>query len=86
MANGAISTTQVSSLNKKVRSLKVKPSFMVNATKWFGIKLSYEFRWDDTDYFRRGSYVHAAQNINTRYETYYDFIDHRVMLDLVLDY
>jgi hypothetical protein len=86
MSNGATSTVEVSSLNKKVQSLKVKPSFMVNATKWFGIKLSYEFRWDNTDYFHKGSYLLAAQNVNTRYETYYDFMDHRVMLDLVLDY
>ncbi|MCK5808203.1 hypothetical protein KAH37_04360 [bacterium] len=86
LPNGAAAVVEVSSLKKKVQSLKVKPSFMVNATKWFGIKLSYEFRWDNTDYFRKGDYRQAAQNINTRYETYYDFMDHRVMLDLILDY
>lgn len=86
LPNGATSVVEVSSLNKKVRTLSIKPSLLVNATRWFGIKLSYEFRWDDTDYFRKGDYIQPAPVINTRYETYYDFMDHRVMLDLVLDY
>ncbi len=86
LPNGASSTVEVSSLDRKVRTMRVKPALLVNATKWFGIKLDYEFRWDDTDYFRKGTYTDPANNVNTRYETYYDFMDHRVMLSLVLDY
>jgi hypothetical protein len=90
LPNGATSWVEVSSLNKKVRTLRVKPALLVNATRWFGIKLSYEFRWDATDYFRKGNYsrpaLGAAPRYEKSYETYYDFMDHRVMLNLVLDY
>ena len=58
---------------------------------WFGLKLEYNLEYKDTDYTRTSTtnYNHATdaeKNYTKTTATHYDYIDHRVMLSIVLDY
>jgi Uncharacterized protein conserved in bacteria (DUF2320). len=58
---------------------------------WFGLKLGYTLEYKDTDYIRTSTtnYNNAAdaeKNYTRTMATHYDYIDHRVMLSIVLDY
>jgi hypothetical protein len=71
--------------------VKFAPSLSYAIFPWFGLKLGYDLEYKDTDYVRTSTtnFNHSAdasQNYTRTVSTHYDYIDHRVMLSIVLDY
>ncbi len=65
--------------------LMLNPSLSYNILSWFGLKLSYELEYRTSDYDRL--VVETLPDATTRtVHTYYDFIDHKVLLNIALDY
>ena len=69
----------------------IEPALSYAILPWLGLKLSYNFEYKDTDYVRTSTtnYNHATdadRNYTKKTTTHYDYIDHRVMLSIVLDY
>ncbi len=67
------------------------PSLSYAIFPWFGLKLGYDLEYKDTDYVRTSTTnfnhaTNAEQNYTRMTATHYDYIDHRVMLSIVLDY
>ena len=63
------------------------PSLAYSILPWLGLKLNYTLEYKDTDYFQTKTtkYGDSKEFTNTK-TTHYDYIDHRVMLSIVLDY
>ncbi|MBP5202108.1 hypothetical protein J6253_05155 [bacterium] len=71
--------------------INFSPALSYAIFPWFGLKLSYNLEYKDTDYVRTSttSYNYATatdKNYTKTTTTHYDYIDHRVMLSIVLDY
>ncbi|MBO7126696.1 hypothetical protein J6W78_04040 [bacterium] len=71
--------------------VKFAPALSYAIFPWFGLKLGYDLEYKDTDYVRTSTtnFNHAAdaaQNYTRTVSSHYDYIDHRVMLSIVLDY
>jgi hypothetical protein len=67
------------------------PSLSYAVMPWFGLKLSYNLEYKDTDYFQKSTTQYtnksdSTKNYTREKETHYDYIDHRIMLAIVLDY
>ena len=67
------------------------PSLSYAIFPWFGLKLGYDLEYKDTDYVRTSTTnfnhaTNAEQSYTRMTATHYDYIDHRVMLSIVLDY
>jgi len=69
----------------------VNPYLSYNILNWLGLKVSYEMEYRKTDYFKevRAVYtdtLNAANNYDMTAKTHFDFINHRVLLTIALDY
>ena len=67
------------------------PSLSYAIFPWFGLKLGYNLEYKDTDFVRTSTTNYnnasdAEKNYTRTTSTHYDYIDHRVMLSVVLDY
>jgi hypothetical protein len=84
-------TVQVSGLKRNDKVLLLNPSLSYNILYWLGLKLSYEFEYRISDYSRE-TYARYEDDINSdrdyerRNRMFYDFMNHRVMLTLAVDY
>ena len=76
--------------NRKEHRVVFMPSFSYAILPWLGLKLSYTLEYKDTGYFQKSKieYTHDAdsKNYTKTTTTHYDYIDHRVMLAIVMDY
>lgn len=84
-------TTLMSKGNRRDHLINLSPALSYAILPWLGLKLSYNFEYKDTDYVRTSTtnYNHATdadRNYTKKTTTHYDYIDHRVMLSIVLDY
>ena len=91
--DGSTSTYTVLLPKGKRRDHLVKfvPALSYAIFPWFGLKLSYDLEYKDTDYVRTATTNYnnatdAEKNYTKTTATHYDYIDHRVMLSIVLDY
>ena len=72
--------------------INFSPALSYAILPWLGLKLSYNLEYKDTDYVRTSTTkIDATQTKEnytreTKTETHYDYMDHRVMLSIVLDY
>ena len=67
------------------------PSFSYAILSWLGLKLSYTLEYKETDYFQKLTVqyaynVNSDKNYTTMTNTHYDYMDHRVILAIVMDY
>lgn len=69
---------------RKDHLILLNPSISYNILSWLGLKLSYEFekRMPDGDY--RKEFNDPGSDAES--VVYYDFVDHRVLLNIALDY
>ncbi|MBR4489954.1 hypothetical protein IKP13_04900 [bacterium] len=77
--------------NRRDHLINFSPALSYAILPWLGLKLSYNLEYKDTDYVRTSTtnYNHATdaeKNYTKTTATHYDYIDHRVMLSIVLDY
>lgn len=84
-------TTLMSNSNRRDHLINFSPALSYAILPWLGLKLSYNLEYKDTDYMRTSTtnYNHATdaeKNYTKTTATHYDYIDHRVMLSIVLDY
>jgi hypothetical protein len=92
ITNGNLSyTVTIPGADRKDQLMVVNPSISVNFLRWLGIKVGYEFQYRTSNFERTtrstfNSNVNAASNYDKTYNTYYDFMDHKVFLTLTLDY
>lgn len=71
--------------------MMLNPSISYNILSWLGLKFSYELEYRISDYNKtvRGTWndaVNTDHNYDRTVNTYYDFINHRVLLNIALDY
>lgn len=72
--------------------LMLNPSISYNILSWLGLKLSYELEYRKSDYFKEVTGIWtdfnnpAANNFNKTVHYEYDYIDHKVLLNITLDY
>lgn len=69
----------------------LNPSLSYNILSWLGLKLSYELEYRKTDYYKevKAIYTDASdsdRNYNRTVKTHFDFINHRVLFTIALDY
>ncbi|MGI6393874.1 MAG: hypothetical protein ACOX2F_03965 [bacterium] len=69
----------------------LNPALSYNILSWLGIKLSYELEYRKTDYYKeiRAVYSDAtdsSRNYDKTTKTHFDYINHRVMFTIMLDY
>ena len=84
-------TTVLPKGNRKDHLLFFIPSFSYAILSWLGLRLSYTLEYRDTGYFKKSitQYTHntdSGKNFTRTTDTHYDYMDHRVMLSIVLDY
>ena len=84
-------TTLMPKGNRRDHLINFSPALSYAILPWLGLKLSYNLEYKDTDYTRTSTtdYNHATdaeKNYTKKTATHYDYIDHRVMLSVVLDY
>jgi hypothetical protein len=84
-------TTLMPKGNRRDHLINFSPALSYAILPWLGLKLSYNLEYKDTDYVRTSTtnYNHATdadRNYTKKTTTHYDYIDHRVMLSIVLDY
>ena len=84
-------TTLMPKGNRRDHLINFSPALSYAILPWLGLKLSYNLEYKDTDYVRTSTtnYNHATdaeKNYTKKTDTHYDYIDHRVMLSVVLDY
>lgn len=90
--DGTVVTYTVSMPKGKRRDhlINFSPALSYAILPWLGLKLSYNLEYKDTDYVRTSKTDYSATDAERNYtrttETHYDYIDHRVMLSIVLDY
>jgi hypothetical protein len=71
--------------------LMISPSLSYNILYWLGLKLSYDFEYRMSN-FSRNTHVtwtddtNSANDYERRTVTYYDFINHKAVLTLTVDY
>lgn len=73
------------------RLMVVNPSLSYNILSWLGLKLSYEMEYRTSDYYKEITGIwNDANDSNNDYNrtvhTEYDFLDHRVLFTIALDY
>ena len=66
--------------------IQLTPSFSYNILAWLGLKLSYIFEYKDTDYYKKTVVDYLSEGSKVTTTSHYDYIDHRVLLSVVLDY
>ena len=87
---GAVRTTTVRqrSIDREDHLIRVEPMVSYNFLQWLGLSLKYTFETKQTPFY-------AATNLaltgvvppsNITYTTYYDYMDHRILLTLAADY
>lgn len=90
--DGTVVTYTVSMPKGKRRDhlINFSPALSYAILPWLGLKLSYNLEYKNTDYVRTSKTDYSATDAERNYtrttETHYDYIDHRVMLSIVLDY
>ena len=67
------------------------PSLSYAILPWLGLKLTYNLEYKDTDYFQTSTTQYtnesdSSKNYTKETTTHYDYIDHRVLLAIILDY
>lgn len=67
------------------------PSFSYAILSWLGLRLAYTLEYRETGYFQKSTTRYAnnadsGKNYTRTTDTHYDYMDHRVMLSIVLDY
>ena len=77
--------------NRRDHLINLSPALSYAILPWLGLKLSYNFEYKDTDYVRTSTTnynnaTNAEKSYTKTTATHYDYIDHRVMLSIVLDY
>ena len=66
--------------------IQLTPSFSYNILAWLGLKLSYSFEYKDTDYYKKTVVDYLSEGSKVTTTSHYNYIDHRVLLSVVLDY
>ena len=89
--NNVIYTIVMPKGKRRDHLVKFDPSLSYAIFPWFGLKLGYDLEYKNTDYVRTSTteFNHATdagKNYKKMTATHYDYIDHRVMLSIVLDY
>ncbi len=84
-------SVMVSGGKRNDQLMMLNPSISYNILSWLGLKLSYELEYRTSDYDKtvRGTFtdaVNADNNYDRIVHTYYDFINHKVLLNIALDY
>jgi hypothetical protein len=69
----------------------LNPYISYSILSWLGLKLSYEMEYRKTDYYKEIQAVYtdasdSARNYDRTVKTYFDYINHRVLLTIALDY
>lgn len=78
--------------SRKDQLLTLNPSISYNILSWLGLKLSYELEYRRSDYFKEATgvwtdFVNPAENnYNITIHNEYDYLDHKVLLNIALDY
>ena len=77
--------------NRKDHFIVFTPSLAYSILPWLGLKLNYTLEYKDTDYFQKSTTQYKNNGDTTKdytktTTTHYDYIDHRVMLSVILDY
>ena len=67
------------------------PSLSYAILPWLGLKLTYNLEYKDTDYHQTSTTQYtnnsdSSKNYTKATDTHYNYIDHRVLLAIVLDY
>ncbi len=76
---------------RKDKLLRINPSLSYNILYWLGLKLSYEFEYRMSN-FNRETHITWTDDVNSdrdyerRTVTHYDFMNHKVLFTLSVDY
>ena len=84
-------STSVPSGDRRDHLITLGPALSYNILNWLGLKISYEFEYRQTDYFKEVTAVftnaaNPASDYNRTVKTHFDFINHRVLFTIALDY
>ena len=77
--------------NRSEHLILLNPSFSYAILSWLGLKANYELEYKDSDYFMKtitnyNDASDSSKSYTATSTTHYNYIDHRVMLSIVLDY
>ncbi len=82
-----ITTTQ-RSVSREDHVIRLQPTISYNFLRWLGLALQYTFETRQTPYYssQQVAVTGVATPTDVTYTTYYDYMDHRVLLTLTADY
>jgi len=84
-------TVDVPNSKRKDMLLLINPSLSYNILYWLGLKVSYDFEYRMSDYSREthityNDAINSDRDYERRTRLFYDYINHRVLLTLAVDY
>lgn len=88
---GAAITSIIPKADRNDHLLLLNPYISYAILSWLGIKLSYEMEYRKTDYYKEVTAVYTDavdpdRSYNRTVKTHFDFINHRVLFTIALDY
>ncbi|MBP7432012.1 hypothetical protein KA996_00550, partial [bacterium] len=88
---GAAITSIIPTADRNDHLLLLNPYISYSILSWLGLKLSYEMEYRKTDYYKEIQAVYTdasapATNYNRTVNTHFDYINHRVLFTIALDY
>ncbi|HQB08521.1 MAG TPA: hypothetical protein PLW37_01515 [bacterium] len=86
---GAAITSIIPTADRNDHLLLLNPYISYSILSWLGLKLSYEMEYRKTDYYKEIQAVYtdaSAPAYNRTVNTHFDYINHRVLFTIALDY
>jgi len=84
-----ITTVTQKSIDREDHLIRVEPMVSYNFLPWLGMSLSYTFETKQTPFFASTRIARSGGSTtpsDKTYVTYYDYMDHRILLTLAADY